>query len=99
MEQNNIIIYQDEDGITKVSVKFSDEDIWLTQNQIAEIYKSSQQNISFHINQIYKDKEYSFYIDTYMSNAYGNKTLYNVQKGFYEMLAEPLKSKIEMAGE
>jgi len=27
------------------------------QNQIAEIYKSSQQNISFHINQIYKDKE------------------------------------------
>ncbi len=48
---------------------------------------------------IYKDKEYSFYIDTYMSNAYGNKTLYNVQKGFYEMLAEPLKSKIEMAGE
>lgn len=48
---------------------------------------------------IYKDKEYSFYIDTYMSNAYGNKTLYNVQKSFYEMLAEPLKSKIEMAGE
>ena len=55
--ENNIIIYQDEDGITKVSVKFSDEDLWLTQNQIAEIYKSSQQNISFHINQIYKDKE------------------------------------------
>ena len=55
--ENNIIIYQDEDGITKISVKFSDEDLWLTQNQIAEIYKSSQQNISFHINQIYKDKE------------------------------------------
>lgn len=50
-------------------------------------------------NKIYKDKEYSFYIDTYMSNAYGNKTLYNVQKSIYEMLAEPLKSKIEMAGE
>ena len=55
--ENNIIIYQDEDGITKISVKFSDEDLWLNQNQIAEIYKSSQQNISFHINQIYKDKE------------------------------------------
>lgn len=40
--ENNIIIYQDEDGVTKVSVKFNDEDIWLTQNQIAEIYKSSQ---------------------------------------------------------
>ena len=55
--ENNMIIYQDEDGITKVSVKFSDEDIWLTQNQIAEIYKTTQENISMHINHIYKDGE------------------------------------------
>ena len=55
--ENSIIIYQDEDGVTKVSVKFSDEDIWLTQNQIAEIYKTTKQNISLHINNIYKDKE------------------------------------------
>ena len=55
--ENDIIIYQDEDGITKVSVKFSDKDIWLTQNQIAEIYKTTQQNISLHINNIYNDKE------------------------------------------
>lgn len=55
--ENNIIIYQDEDGITKVSVKFSDEDIWLTQNQIAEIYKTTQENISMHIKNIYKDGE------------------------------------------
>ena len=48
------MIYQDEDGITKVSVRFSDEDIWLTQNQI---YKTTQQNISLHINNIYKDNE------------------------------------------
>lgn len=55
--ESNIIIYQDEDGVTKVSVKFVDEDIWLTQNQIAEIYETTQQNISLHINNIYKDKE------------------------------------------
>ena len=55
--ENNIIIYQDEDGVTKVSVKFSDEDIWLTQNQIAEIYKTTQENISMHIKNIYKDGE------------------------------------------
>ena len=55
--ENNIIIYQDEDGVTKVSVKFSDEDIWLTQNQIAEIYKTTQENISMHIKNIYKDRE------------------------------------------
>ncbi len=54
---NNIIIYQDEDGITKVNVRFVDEDIWLNQNQIAEIYKTTQQNISLHIINIYKDKE------------------------------------------
>lgn len=50
--ENNIIIYQDEDGITKVSVKFSDEDIWLTKYQIAEIYKTTRQNIEQHINNI-----------------------------------------------
>ena len=55
--ENNIMIYQDEDGITKVSVRFIDEDLWLTQNQIAEIYKTTQQNISLHINNIYKDNE------------------------------------------
>lgn len=55
--ENNIIIYQDENGITKVTVRFVDEDIWLTQNQIAEIYETTQQNVSLHINNIYKDKE------------------------------------------
>lgn len=55
--QNNIRIYQDDNGVTKVSVRFSDEDIWLTQNQISEIYETTQQNISKHINNIYNDKE------------------------------------------
>lgn len=57
MNNNNIVIYQDENGITKVSVRFSDEDIWLTQNQIAELYDTTQQNISQHIDGIYKDGE------------------------------------------
>ncbi len=55
--ENNIIIYQDEDGVTKVSVKFSDEDIWLTKYQIAEIYKTTRQNIEQHINNIYHTEE------------------------------------------
>lgn len=54
---NEIMIYEDKDGITKINVKFENEDIWLTQNQIAEIYKTTQQNISQHINSIYKDNE------------------------------------------
>lgn len=56
-ENNGIIIYQDEDGVTKVNVRFSNEDVWLTQNQLAEIYDTTQENISMHIKNIYADKE------------------------------------------
>ena len=55
-ENNGIIIYQDENGVTKVNVRFSDEDVWLTQNQLAEIYDTTQENISMHIKNIYEDK-------------------------------------------
>lgn len=56
-QDNNILIYQDEDGTTRVSVLFSDEDIWLTQDQIAELYNTTQQNISQHIAGIISDGE------------------------------------------
>ena len=55
--KNNILLYQDENGITKVSVRFSDEDLWLTELQVAEIYDTSQQNINLHIKNIYVDGE------------------------------------------
>ena len=55
--ENNILIYQDDNGITKVNVRFSDEDVWLTQAQLAEIYDTTQENISMHIKNIYKDAE------------------------------------------
>lgn len=58
-EGNKIILYQDDNDITRVSVLFSDEDLWLTQNQLAEIYCTTQQNISQHIDNIYKDEELS----------------------------------------
>lgn len=54
---NTILIYQDENEIIKISVRFADEDLWLTQNQLAEIYDTTQQNISQHIEGIYQDKE------------------------------------------
>lgn len=57
MNENNVIIYQDENNVTRVSVRFSDEDIWLTQAQIAEIYQSSKSNISEHIKHILEDGE------------------------------------------
>ena len=44
------MIYEDKDGITRVNVKFIDEDIWLTKYHIADIYKTTRQNIEQHIN-------------------------------------------------
>lgn len=56
-EDNNIIIYQDDNEVTRVSVRFADEDVWLTQAQLAEIYDTTQENISMHIANIYRDGE------------------------------------------
>ena len=56
-EENKIILYQDDNEITRVSVRFSDEDLWLTQNQLAEIYCTTKQNISQHIDNIINDGE------------------------------------------
>lgn len=54
---NEIMIYEDKDGITKVNVKFINEDLWITKYQLAEIYKTTRQNIEQHIKNIYQDKE------------------------------------------
>jgi hypothetical protein len=54
---NKIILYQDDNGITKISVRFTDEDLWLTELQVAEVYDTSRQNINLHIANIYKDGE------------------------------------------
>ncbi len=57
MSTNNIILYQDDNEITRVSVLFSDEDLWLTQNQLAEIYQTSKSNVSEHIKHILEEGE------------------------------------------
>lgn len=55
--ENNIILYTDENGKTDLSVRFADEDVWVTQVQLAELYKTTRQNIGQHIENIYKDEE------------------------------------------
>ena len=58
MEENKIILYQDDNEITRVSVRFADEDLWLTQKQLAEIYDTTQENISLHVSNVYADCEF-----------------------------------------
>lgn len=55
--KNEILIYEDKDGLIRVDVKFVDEDVWLTKYQLADIYKTTRQNIEQHINNIYEDGE------------------------------------------
>ena len=57
MEENKIILYQDDNEITRVSVRFADEDLWLTQKQLAEIYDTTQENISLHVSNVHADGE------------------------------------------
>ncbi|MDD3405733.1 MAG: virulence RhuM family protein [Paludibacteraceae bacterium] len=56
-DNNKLIIYQDDNEVTRVSVRFAEEDLWLTQSQLAEIYDTTQENISMHISNIYIDNE------------------------------------------
>ena len=55
--QSEIIIYQTEDGNTKIDVKFQDETVWLTQAQLCELYQTSKSNISEHIKHIFEEGE------------------------------------------
>lgn len=55
--ESEIIIYQTEDGMVKIDVRLEDETVWLTQSEMAELFCSSKQNISLHINNIFKEGE------------------------------------------
>ena len=54
---SEIIIYQTEDGYTKIDVKFEDETVWLTQAQLCELYQTSKSNISERIKHIFEEEE------------------------------------------
>lgn len=56
-KENKIILYKDDDGKVSVNTRFADEDVWLTQAQLAEIYQTTQQNVSLHLQGIYSDNE------------------------------------------
>ncbi len=57
MEKQNLIIYTAPDGKTSVALYASDGNIWLTQNQLAELFGTSKQNVSLHILNIFKENE------------------------------------------
>ena len=56
-KENKLILYKDEEGRVSVNTRFADEDVWLTQQQLAEIYCTTKQNVSQHIDNILADGE------------------------------------------
>ena len=55
--KGQLLIYQAEDGNLKLDVRLEDETVWLTQQLMAELFQTTQQNISLHIQNIYAEEE------------------------------------------
>lgn len=56
-ENNKILIYTGQDGLTKIDVKLEEDTLWLTQAQMCELYQTSKSNVSEHIKHIFEEGE------------------------------------------
>jgi len=56
---SDVILYTTDDGVTKVDLRLENGTVWLTQNQIAELFEATKQNISLHLKNIFEDGELS----------------------------------------
>jgi len=54
---SELILYQTEDNRTHIEVRLENETVWLTQNQLAELFQTTQQNISLHLQNLYEEGE------------------------------------------
>src|SRR5690554_7912406 len=57
MSESNIIIYQTEDGRTKIETRLENETVWLTLNQMAELFQKAKSTISEHISNVFSEGE------------------------------------------
>ena len=82
--QDGIIIYNTEDGESKISLFARDGSVWLNQNQMAELFATSKPNISIHISNILKEKELQqdSVVKFYLTTAPDGK---NYQVAFYSL--------------
>ena len=57
VKYGDIVVYQSDDGLTRVDVRFEGDTVWLTQAQLIDLYHSSKSNISEHIKHIFAEGE------------------------------------------
>jgi hypothetical protein len=55
--EGQFLVYQTEDGKLKIDVKFQDETVWLSLNQMAELFQTTKQNVSLHIRNVFDEGE------------------------------------------
>ena len=58
-KRSDILIYQTEDGATRIDVRLDDNSVWLTQAGMAELFQTTPQNVTIHLRNIYKEGELS----------------------------------------
>ena len=56
-EQNNFIMYTTDDGKVDIEVRLEDENVWLTQNSMAELFDTTRNNMTMHIRNIFEEGE------------------------------------------
>ena len=87
MEENKIIIYQTEDGQTKIDVRLENDTVWLTQAQMAELFQKTPQNITMHIRNAYSEGELEKEVtckEYLQVQTEGKRTVKRIQK-FYDL--------------
>ena len=55
--QSDILIYQTDDGVTKIETRLQDETVWLTQAQMADLFQKGRVTITEHIGNVFKEGE------------------------------------------
>ena len=83
-EKSEIIIYQTDDGKTRIDVRMDNETVWLTQAQMAELFQTTKQNVSLHINNLFEENELdrNSVVKEYLTTAIDGK---NYLTGFYNL--------------
>jgi hypothetical protein len=85
--KDEIIIYQANQASTRIEVKIEDDTVWLTQAQMVQLFNSSKQNISLHINNIFKENElvYNSTVKEYLTVQQEGLRIVRRKQTFYNL--------------
>ena len=73
MEENNIVIYQTEDGQTQIDVRLENDTVWLTANQMSLLFDRDEKTIRKHINNVFSEGELEKTNNTHFLRVVGVK--------------------------